>query len=167
MDMYVSQFYLAKVSGNPERYLGEHVVKDLTRSLVGRNYTIYCDNCFTSEKLFQDLLKESIYACGTLGQRGWETQWNSKFQTSHNKGIGERGNHKKVQNGGLVFSLCQDNKLVSVVLPTVHKGLGQYKGNKRMGQRLQYPVLPILYSITSTWEGSIEVTNYGNTTMYQ
>ena len=68
--MYVSQFYLAKVSGNPERYLGEHVVKDLTRSLVGRNYTIYCDNYFTSEKLFQDLLKESIYACGTLGQRG-------------------------------------------------------------------------------------------------
>ena len=50
----------------PEKYLGEKVVKKLTRPLVGGNYHIYCDNFFTTVNLFDDLLEDGIYACGTF-----------------------------------------------------------------------------------------------------
>ena len=64
---YVSEFqvYHGK-QGQRETRLGERVVKDLSRALVGKYYTIYCDNYFSSVKLFNNLLKDSIYACGTL-----------------------------------------------------------------------------------------------------
>ena len=65
---YVSQFlvYLGKVGSWLETQLGEQVVKDLTRNLVGKHYTVYCDNFFTSIQLFNDVLKDSIYAYGTI-----------------------------------------------------------------------------------------------------
>ena len=65
---YVAQFqvYLGKVGGTVDRHLEERVVKDLTRPLIGSKFTIYCDNFFTSAKLFEDLLSEPSYACGTL-----------------------------------------------------------------------------------------------------
>ena len=54
------QVYLGKVGGTVDRCLGERVVKDLTRQLIGRNFTIYCDNFFISAKHFEDLLSDSI-----------------------------------------------------------------------------------------------------------
>ena len=50
----------------PEKYLGEKVVKKLTRPLVGGNYHTYCDNFFTTVKFFEDLLEDGVYACGTF-----------------------------------------------------------------------------------------------------
>ena len=50
----------------PEKYLGEKVVKKLTRPLVGGNYHTYCDNFFTTVQLFEDLLEDGVYACGTF-----------------------------------------------------------------------------------------------------
>ena len=50
----------------PEKYLGEKVVKKLTRPLVVGNYHTYCDNFFTTVKLFEDLLEDGVYACGTF-----------------------------------------------------------------------------------------------------
>ena len=87
---YVSQFqvYLGKVRGTVERHLGERVVKDLTRPLIGRNFTIYCDNFFTSAKLFEDLLSDSIYACGTL--RSDRLGYPDEFRPFLKKGLGER-----------------------------------------------------------------------------
>ncbi len=63
---YISQFqvYSGKVGNRSEKHLGERIVKDLTRGLVGKYYTIYCDNYFTSIQLFDDLLKDCIYALG-------------------------------------------------------------------------------------------------------
>ena len=40
-------------------------MKKLTRNLTGHNYSIYCDNFFTSAALFRDLLTDSVHACGT------------------------------------------------------------------------------------------------------
>ena len=46
--------------------LGERVVKDLTREIWGENHHVYCDNYFTSTDLFQELLENGTYACGTI-----------------------------------------------------------------------------------------------------
>ena len=51
--------------GQSELGLGGNVVKKLTRNITGHAYAVYCDNFFTSAALFQDLLADSIYACGT------------------------------------------------------------------------------------------------------
>ena len=36
-------------------------MKRLTRNVTGHNYTVYCDNFFTSATLFCDLLQDKIY----------------------------------------------------------------------------------------------------------
>lgn len=64
---YVCQFqcYTGK-AGNTEVDLGRNVVTTLTRELVGKNYSVYMDNFFSSIELFQRLLDDNIYATGTL-----------------------------------------------------------------------------------------------------
>ena len=42
------------------------MVKKLSEQLAGGNYHIYFDNFFSSVKLFEDLLEDGIYACGTF-----------------------------------------------------------------------------------------------------
>ena len=49
-----------------ETNLGAKVVKKLSRSLVGGNYHLYFDNFFSSVPLFEELLEDGIYACGTF-----------------------------------------------------------------------------------------------------
>ena len=44
------------------------VVMNLTSHLQGKNHHIYCDNFFSSPKLFDQLHKINIYACGTIRQ---------------------------------------------------------------------------------------------------
>ena len=64
---YVSQFqvYVGKEVSS-ETGLGARVVKDLTSTLVDKNYHIFCDNFFTSVKLFHQLHSNGIYATGTI-----------------------------------------------------------------------------------------------------
>ena len=105
---YVSEFqvYHGK-QGQRETSLGERVVKDLSRALVGKYYTIYCDNYFSSVKLFNNLLKDSIYACGTL--RSNRVGYPQEFKPFVKKGRQERGQYIQIRQGNLVFSLWQDN----------------------------------------------------------
>ena len=49
-----------------ETNLGAKVVKKLSRPLVGGNYHLYFDNFFSSVSLFEDLVEDSLYACGTF-----------------------------------------------------------------------------------------------------
>lgn len=60
------QVYTGKENDVPERGLGERIVKDLTRDILGQNHHVYCDNYFTSVPLFEELLDNSTYACGTI-----------------------------------------------------------------------------------------------------
>ena len=46
--------------------LGARVVKNLTSHLKGKYHHVYCDNYFTSSRLFLALLEDGIYACGTV-----------------------------------------------------------------------------------------------------
>ena len=49
-----------------EKGLGEKVVKKLSRPLACGNYHIFFDNFFSTVNLFDDLLEDGIYACGTF-----------------------------------------------------------------------------------------------------
>ena len=60
------QVYTGKENDVPERGLGERIVKDLTRDIWGQNHHVYCDNYFTTVPLFEELLDNSTYACGTI-----------------------------------------------------------------------------------------------------
>ena len=134
---YVSQFqvYLGKIGGKSEKQLGERVVKDLTRPLVGKFYTVYCDNYFSSVKLFEDLLKDSIYACGTL--RSDRVGYPDEFKKHLKKGLKERGKNIQVQRGtNLVFSLWQDNKIVSALSTSCQIGEGTVKRKQKDGTRM-------------------------------
>jgi hypothetical protein len=71
MDMSTnSKFILVKWEGvRTEEGLGSHVIKDLSRYLVGKDHVIYIDNFFSSPALF-----ESLYALVT-----------AKSKQNHNK----------------------------------------------------------------------------------
>ena len=64
---YVSQYqvYVGKEVSS-ETGLGARVVKDLTSTLVDKYYHIFCDNFFTSVKLFHQLHRDGVYATGTI-----------------------------------------------------------------------------------------------------
>ena len=49
-----------------EKNLGPKVVNKLAEPLAGGNYHIFFDNFFSTVKLFDDLLEDGIYACGTF-----------------------------------------------------------------------------------------------------
>jgi len=64
---YVCQFqmYTRKVGKTAEKCLGERVVKDLSRTLVGKNYQLYFNNYFSSVNLMNSL-RDKIFACATV-----------------------------------------------------------------------------------------------------
>ena len=49
-----------------EKDLGPKVVNKLSRPLVGGHYHLSFDNFFSTVKLFDDLLEDGIYSCGTF-----------------------------------------------------------------------------------------------------
>ena len=49
-----------------ETNLDAKVVKKLSQPLIGRNYHLYFDNFFSSVTLFEDLVEDGIYTCGTV-----------------------------------------------------------------------------------------------------
>ena len=62
------QVYLGKEGGQSEHGLGERVVLDLTEAYRGKAHRIFCDNFFSSPRLFKTLHAQSLYACGTVRQ---------------------------------------------------------------------------------------------------
>lgn len=106
-DVYVG------ASASPEKGLGARVVKKLTRSLVGKNYHVYCDNFFSGVDLFADLQTEGIYACGTL--RSNRLHFPDNMKSVAKKGLKNRGDSITQQAGNLVVTVWQDNKPVSIL----------------------------------------------------
>ena len=62
------QVYVGKEGGATEHGLGERVVLNLTEQYRGKGYRIFCDNFFSSPRLFRTLHEHSLYACGTVRQ---------------------------------------------------------------------------------------------------
>ena len=64
---YFSRFevYTGKKGNTAENNLGTGIVKTLTAELMEKDHHIFFDNFFTNERLFQDLLADDVYSCGT------------------------------------------------------------------------------------------------------
>ena len=112
---YVSQFqvYVGK-EGSAETGLGARVVKDLTSTLVKKNYHVFCDNFFTSVNLFHQLHSDGVYATGTIraNRRGFPQELKTHVQ----KGFKERGECEIRQskvNTNLTVCVWQDSKPVT------------------------------------------------------
>ncbi|XP_023019185.2 piggyBac transposable element-derived protein 4 [Leptinotarsa decemlineata] len=107
---FVSQFqvYTGKYDGVQES-LGSRVVKDLTRPLVGKYHKVYFDNFFTTIPLLRDLLKENIYACGTIRKNRKE----EPKDITNNKDKMLRGTSLwKISKEGIFYLKWMDNKPV-------------------------------------------------------
>jgi len=63
---YICDFSVYTGKESVERELGPKVVKNLSQPLAGGNYHLFFDNFFSTVKLFDDLLEDQIYACGTF-----------------------------------------------------------------------------------------------------
>ena len=50
----------------PQKNLGANVVRKLSQPLAGGNYHLYFDNFFSTVDLFETLLDDGLYACGTF-----------------------------------------------------------------------------------------------------
>ena len=62
------QVYVGKEGSGSEHGLGERVVLELTEKYRGKAHRVFCDNFFSSPRLFLTLHEHSIYACGTVRQ---------------------------------------------------------------------------------------------------
>ena len=62
------QVYVGKEGSGTEHGLGERVVLDLTEKYRGEAHRIFCDNFFSSPRLFMALHAHLLYACGTVRQ---------------------------------------------------------------------------------------------------
>ena len=116
---YVCQFqcYTGKAGNTSEVGLGGNVVTTLTRELVGKNYSVYMDNFFSSIGLFQKLLDDKIYATGTL--RSNRKMFPPDLATVAKRGLASRGSIEFHQAETLVVTMWQDTRAV-VVLSTQH-----------------------------------------------
>lgn len=90
--------------------LGGNVVKRLSDRLRGKAYHVYCDNFFTSVPLFEDLLKDGIYACGTFNPQ--RRYFPSDLKPFVKRGLGNRGDREYRQLGDVQFAMWQDTRPV-------------------------------------------------------
>jgi len=103
--------YVGKSDGDlPEVGLGERVVLQLCRPLQGGNYQIFCDNFFSTVSLFEELLQQKIYACGTtrMDRRGFP-------ETLKSVVMEERGQRELCQRGNLTATVWRDKKVVKML----------------------------------------------------
>ena len=161
MNGYVSQFlvYFCKVGGWLETQLREWVVKDLTRNLVGKHYIVYCDNFFTSVQLFNDLLKDSIYACGTI--RWNRVGYSNEYKPFLKKGPPERGDYKTIEKENSIVARKQNSKCSIYQL---QKWTSTVTRKQKDGTRKTF-TCPLNW-LQQAYGGLITVTRYDTTTVY-
>lgn len=103
--------YVGATHGSPCTGLGEKVVTELTTPLFGKYHQVYCDNYFTGIPLFQNLLSNQTYACGTI-------RTNRKFFPADilpgAKSM-NRGEHRFRQSDNLVATVWKDSKPVTML----------------------------------------------------
>ena len=84
-------------------------------SFSNSHHHVYCDNYFSSVRLFCDLERNGIYACGTLrtNRKGFPGDM-KKFSKKTYK-FKERGDNEIRQHNNLTVTLWQDNKVVCML----------------------------------------------------
>ena len=110
--------YLGKESDAPRTdSLGYDVVMAMVEPFLNEHRHVFCDNFFTSPKLFDDLLKENAYACGTV-------RTNRKEMPASASTKEKLKPEEKVvtQRGQLVYTKWHDKKDVSFLSTNVSPG---------------------------------------------
>ena len=113
--------------------LGERVVLQLSESLRGGNYQLYCDNYFTTCHLLDTLLSHQLYCCGTTRSNRVE------FPQTLRKVTLERGEHNFCQRGNLVASVWMDKKPVTM-LSTLAQADATHTAQRRQKNGSRVPV---------------------------
>lgn len=90
------------------------VIKLLDGNVLGKGYRLYADNIYTSPTLFSEMLKNSIFACGTLSHNSNLSKVNDLGERS------ERGSIRWSQKGPLLFVKWRDAREV-LMCSTIHK----------------------------------------------
>ena len=103
------QVYVGKEGSGSEHGLGERVVLELTEKYRGKAHHVFCDNFFSSPRLFLSLHEHSIYACGTVRQ-------NRLDYPADLRGISlQVGEHQFCQSNSLTAVVWRDKRLVNVI----------------------------------------------------
>ena len=89
--------------------LGERVVLELTECPRGGHYQIYCDNYFSTCRLFDTLSTHQLYGCGTARPT------RRQFPETLKHVRPGRGEHVFCQRGDLVASVWMDKKPVNML----------------------------------------------------
>ena len=108
---YVNDFQVYTGRQNDtEHGLGERVVLDLTRDIWGKYHHVYCDNYFSSVKLFECLLQNKTYACGTfrVNRKGIP----NVIKTAK---LREQGSSIVMQKTGMVATAWRDKRTVHIL----------------------------------------------------
>lgn len=95
---------------------------NLTSHLQGKHHHVYCDNFFSSPRLFDALLERGLYACGTVQVTAREFPADLKVLAKKGKkkaeaemGLRKRGDSIARQRGALTATAWLDNKVVNVL----------------------------------------------------
>jgi hypothetical protein len=142
---FVSEFqvYTGKQEGGPEKGLGYRVVSDLTRTLVGKNFHIICDNYFTSVGLAEDLLKDKLYLCGTT--RANRKDFPSELKDKKIMKKLRRGEFIYRRKGNVVATIWKDKKPVAFVSTQCNvKGQETVRRKQKDGSYIEVPSLPVV-----------------------
>ena len=143
------QVYTGKANNTVETGLGERV-KDLTRDIWGKNHHVYCDNYFTSVPLFQELLDNKTYSCGTVrSNRKYLPVSVAKAKLKH------QGDVIIEQKGGSMIAVAWHDKRTVNILSTLSNPLEQttVKRKKKDGTQVDVPCPQAVKSYTTYMNG--------------
>ena len=114
--LFQFDFYIGKKE-NREGGLGENVVMQLSRSLIGANVRLYFDNFFTISSLIFKLKQDQICSCGTVRQKRKDMPKNLKKDKEM-----KRGELDRRQSEGIHLVKWMDTKGV-IVLSTIDSSM--------------------------------------------
>ena len=144
------QVYTGKTNNVVEIGLGERVVKDLTRNIWGKNHHVYCNNYFTSVPLFQDLLENKTYACGTICT-------NRKYlpPAITQAKLKNEGEMVIEQKEGSIVAVAWHDKRTVTILSTLSNPLemSSVKRRKKDGSQVDVPCPTAIQSYTAHMNG--------------
>lgn len=108
------QYLGKKEETDEDLLLGEQVVLSLSDFFGQKNHHLYCDNFFTSVRLFNELKENKIYGCRTIRQN--RKEWPVEFKNPDNLKL-KRVDFLQMQMNGITAdaTVWQDNHPVTVL----------------------------------------------------
>ncbi|XP_040890251.1 piggyBac transposable element-derived protein 4 [Toxotes jaculatrix] len=116
--------YEGKSEGISGKGLGyDCVMRLMNTSLMGTGYKLFVDNFYTSPALFQDLLQQRIWACGTINMRTNRVGY-PRIEQNALDSKSPRGSIRWIRTGSLLFVKWRDTRDV-FLCSTMHTAHGK------------------------------------------